>query len=600
MGRGTILVHITHEAAGKIGGIGAVLHGLFSSKSYLDAVERSIVIGPLFTTEGTVLDRLGDDGEVLYSSVDGLISRGYAQAFGAIESFYNVGIVYGRRTFLDSHTGVRSSPEVVLIDVHNADAGPVNELKGQLFSRFGICSDRYEQLWDYEEYMRLAPAALAVLKSLGAATDRTVVVSHEYMGMPTALAAKLDATCEYKTAFYAHEVATMRRIVEEHPGHDTMFYNVIRKAAAKKLYVGDVFGSQEDYFKHPLVEASKHCDAILAVGEPVAEELRFLGPEFETKGISVVYNGIPAGKTTLEEKTASKGKLQQYCLNLLGYKPDWIFSHVTRLVRSKGLWRDLRVLGHIDTALSRANRTAVMFMVSTEVCQRRSNDIFEMEAKYDWPVAHREGWPDLSGGEATFYTAVQEFNARSKSVKVVFINQFGFSRKHCGNKMPEDMQMVDIHRGTDVEFGQSIYEPFGISPLEPLTFGGLCVFSSVCGCAGFAVEAAKGTEHKPQGTRPYGTRNFIIADYTADGEYADCESLLKIGRAERDRIEEKVAGEVADEILMLLPKSEAETATMIETGWRIAKNMSWDVVVSRHLWPAMKKILSREKAESVK
>jgi hypothetical protein len=352
----------------------------------------------------------------------------------------------------------------------------------------------------------------------------------------------------------------------------------------------------------------------LAVGEPVADELRFLAPEFEAKDISVVYNGIPACKTTLEEKMASKQKLQQYCLNLLGYRPDWVFSHVTRLVRSKGLWRDLRVLGHMDMALNRAGRTAVMFLLSTEVSQRRSSDIFEMEAKYGWPVAHREGWPDLSKGEATFYTAVQEFNAKSKSVKVVFINQFGFSRKHCGNKMPEDMQILDIHRGTDVEFGQSIYEPFGISPLEPLTFGGLCVFSSVCGCAGFAAAAVNTKEiHRRDpfdklragrgeetNKKVDGTRNFIVADYTADGEYPDCTALLKIDRAVRDRIEEKVAGEVADEILMLLPKSDREVAAMLETGRRIAKNMSWEVVVSKYLWPALKKILSREKAESVK
>lgn len=601
MGRGTILVHITHEAAGKIGGIGAVLHGLFSSKAYLDKVERSIVIGPLFTTEGSVMDRLGEDGEVLYSSIDGLLNKGYAQAFGAIESFYNVGIIYGRRTFVDSHTGVKSSPEVVLIDVHNAEAGPVNELKGQLFNKFGICSDLYEKLWDFEEYMRLAPAALAVLKALGAATDKTVVVSHEYMGMPTAMAAMLDTTCEYKTAFYAHEVATMRRIVEEHPGHDTMFYNLIRKAAARKLYVEDIFGSQKDYFKHPLVEASKHCDVILAVGRQVVDELRFMGPEFESKNIAVVYNGIPAGRTTLEEKLTSKGKLQQYCQNLLGYKPDWIFTHVTRLVRSKGLWRDLRVLWHIDGALGRAGKTAVMFLLSTEVCQRRSSDIFEMEAKYDWPVAHREGWPDMSKGEAMFYTAIQEFNTRSKNVKIVFLNQFGFSRKHCGNKMPEDTQIIDIHRGTDVEFGQSIYEPFGISPLEPLTFGGLCVFSGVSGCAGFAEEAAEAEDgiQKTGSKRVGGTRNFIVADYTADGEHTDCDAVLKIDRVVRDRIELEVAKEVAEEIMTLLPRSDADTAAIVESGYQIAKNMSWDEVVNKHIWPAMEKILNREKVGSV-
>ena len=42
---------------------------------------------------------------------------------------------------------------------------------------------------------------------------KTVIVAHEYMGMPTALAAILDQTCNYKTVFYAHEVAPMRKIV---------------------------------------------------------------------------------------------------------------------------------------------------------------------------------------------------------------------------------------------------------------------------------------------------------------------------------------------------------------------------------------------------
>ena len=43
-------VHVTHEAVGKVGGIGAVLQGFFTCKSYLDTVERSILVGPLFTT----------------------------------------------------------------------------------------------------------------------------------------------------------------------------------------------------------------------------------------------------------------------------------------------------------------------------------------------------------------------------------------------------------------------------------------------------------------------------------------------------------------------------------------------------------------------
>jgi len=49
-----IAVHVTHEAAGKIGGIGAVLQGFFTCPSYLETIHRSILVSPLFTTEGPV------------------------------------------------------------------------------------------------------------------------------------------------------------------------------------------------------------------------------------------------------------------------------------------------------------------------------------------------------------------------------------------------------------------------------------------------------------------------------------------------------------------------------------------------------------------
>ena len=313
MANDTTVVHVTHETVGKIGGIGAVLQGLFTCKSYLDSVQRSILVGPLFTTEGSVLDRLGENGEVLYSSIDGLINPGYGPAFRKIESFYNAGVVYGRRTFIDERTGVRSSPEVLLIDVRHVEAGVVNDFKRKLFEHFGIRSNLYENLWEYEQYVRLAPVAIAALKALGAAEKSTTIIAHEFMGLPTALAAVLEPCCDFRTIFYAHEVATMRRIVEEHPGHDTMFYNVIKQAYKDKLYVSDVFGDQNSYFKHALVEASKNCDHIFAVGDYVVDELRFLSPEFEAENISIVYNGIPAYQISVADKHASREKLRRFC-----------------------------------------------------------------------------------------------------------------------------------------------------------------------------------------------------------------------------------------------------------------------------------------------
>jgi len=591
MANETTVVHVTHEAVGKIGGIGAVLQGFFTCNSYLCAVDRSILVGPLFTTEGSVLDRLGESGEVLYSSVDGLVNTGYAPAFREIENFYKVGIVYGRRTFIDEHTGIKSSPEVLLIDVTHMDKGVVNEFKKRLFEEFGIRSHLYENLWEYEQYVRVAPAAIAALKAIGAAKEPTAIISHEFMGMPTALAAILEPMCDFTTVFYAHEVATVRHIVEEHPGHDTMFYNVIKYAHENRLYVTEVFGDQSSFFKHALIEASKYCDSIVSVGDYVVDELRFMAPEFETVDIDIVYNGIPAYQISLAEKLSSKEKLRRYCENLLGYRPDFIFTHVTRLIESKGLWRDLRVLEKIEKEFRALGKTGVLFLLSTEVSQRRSRDIYNMESAYNWPVAHREGWPDLSGGETNFYTAIQEFNARSCNIKIIFVNQFGFSRKNCGERMPEDMEFMDIRKGNDVEFGQSIYEPFGISQIEPLTFGGICVVSNVCGCSGFLQDIADGED----------VRNVIIADYTNldNRSFADIEALLQIDQSVRNQIEDYVSEKVAKKIVSHLAKSESEIENMIQTGYSLAKNMSWETVVKNYLLGSLQKALYKEHSQSI-
>jgi hypothetical protein len=586
MAEENIAVHVTHEAAGKIGGIGAVLHGFFTCPSYVEAIGRSILISPLFTTEGSVATRLGEDGEVLYSSIDGLINPGYSHAFRKIESLYNVGIVYGRRTFVDPETGTRSSPEVLLIDVRYMDIGMLNDFKRRLFEEFGIQSHLHEHLWEYEQYVRLAAPAIATLKALGAVEGRTTIIAHEFMGMPTALAAILEPYCHFRTVFYAHEVAPIRRIVEEHPGHDTMFYNVLRQAHDDRLYVNDVFGSQTSYFKHALVEAAKHCDHIYAVGDYVADEMRFLAPEFESADIDIVYNGIPACEISVSDKLAAKDKLQRYCQALLGFRPDWVFTHVTRLVRSKGLWRDLLVLSEIEKILRQQNQTAVFLLLSTEVSRRRSCDIYHMEATYEWPVAHREGWPDLSGGEADFYTVIQRFNARCRNTKALFINQFGFDPRSCGGRMPGDIEFVDIRKGSDVEFGQSIYEPFGIAQLEPLTFGSICTISNVCGCAGFVRDVTAGQP----------VRNVIVADYTQLNDYphSDVEDIVQIDRNIRDQIEATESVHVAREIMERLPKDEMELRSLMSEGHRLARNMTWDVVVRKYLLNDLTRVYQRQ------
>ena len=580
------VVHVTHEATGKIGGIGAVLEGLFTSTAYIEAIDRSILISPLFSTDGDINTRLGPGGEVLYSSLDGFVKSSYAASFRKIESGFNVGIVYGRRTFIDPVTQVKSSPEIILIDITRIDPAPLNEFKSAMFREFGIKSNLYEHLWEYEQYVRLAPPAIAALKAIGAAErdSSTVIVSHEFMGMPTALAARLDPY-DFKTVFYAHEVAPMRGIVEGHTGHDTMFYNVLRKAHKQNNYAGEIFGDQTQFFKYALVESARYCDNILAVGDCVVDELRFLSPEFEMADIDLTYNGIPAYEIALAEKQQSKDKLRQYCQNLLGWKPDFIFTHVTRLVISKGLWRDLRVLEHLDREFQTQGKTAVLIVLSTETHKRRDRDIYQMEADYNWPVAHREGMPDLSGGEAAYYAGVQEFNTKSRNIKVIFVNQFGFTRQACGHRMPYDMEFLDIRKGSDAEFGQSIYEPFGIAQLEPLCFGALCVLSNVCGCAGF-VRSVTGNKD---------VANVIIPDYTElNGDAGlELEEMLKIDTEYRDNIERKIGFKVAMEICARLPKNDQDAYALLKSGYDLAKHMGWETVVTDYVLKSLNKAIKK-------
>ncbi len=173
---------------------------------------------------------------------------------------------------------------------------------------------------------------------------------------------------QWRTVFYAHETATARRLVEDDDGHDTRFYNALYKAREWGLSLEAVFGIQDHLYKHALLKQVGRCDSIFAVGDLVVDELRFLGGSLLNANIDLVYNGIVAADATLEEKLLSKSRLQRYCQNLLGYVPDYVFTHVTRMVPSKALWRDLRVSGASGRAAWRQiDKRAVLFVLSTSV-----------------------------------------------------------------------------------------------------------------------------------------------------------------------------------------------------------------------------------------
>lgn len=576
------LAHVTHEAVEKIGGIGSVLEGLMISRAYQRHVGRSILIGPTATHLSTEpRQRLGEDGRVLYSSIDGIDEAGLGAKLRPVEWAFNVSIVYGTRRYESRSEGRRGEAEVLLFDVFRANPDRLNVFKLRLWETFGLDSTRYEKIWDFEEYVRLAEPAFYALRALLTDNDLPcILLSHEFMGMPTALQAILDGQEDFRTIFYAHECATARRVVEDHPGHDTMFYNVLHQARAQGQYIEDIFGPKDDALRHALISRACLCDGIIAVGNHTADEMKFLSAQFHDQPVDLVYNGIPAMKVTMAGKRSARKMLAEYATALLGHTPDVLMTHVTRPVISKGLWRDLRVCHELDWLLASQNRTGVLFILTTGAGARRPQDVAAMEQNYNWPRHHRLGYPDLVGPEVDIHHDIEAFNLHHRAIQIVLVNQFGWSRKRIGARLPADMDMAALRIATDVEFGMATYEPFGISPLEPLGAGAICVVSNVCGCCGFVQEAARGRK----------STNVVVADFTQLPDQRSIEQLLAMDRTERDRIEGIEAVHVARQIIERLPWSDEKRRKLIDSGQELVARMGWDQVIENKLVPVLKRI----------
>ncbi len=581
-----IVVHVTHEAVEKIGGIGAVIAGLVTTEPYAETVSRTILVGPVLSTDRAGEDSLGPEGQVLYSSLDGIDTDNYHRKFRAIETTYDVGIIYGKRTIDDSF-GHKAEVEVLLVDVFHFNKDRLNLFKAELFKKFQVPSQPFEGIWEYEEYVRLAEPAFEALHAIGCngSGEPVIYLSHEYMGMPLALKVVLNGSPNARTVFYAHEVASVRPLVEDHEGHDVMFYNVLARMRDRGMVLEDIFPEVRSNYKHPLVRAARYLDHIFAVGDYVEHELRVIDPHFRHQPIDLVYNGIPSRQIDLKTKRESKGRMAQYGQNLFGDRPDWIFSHVARPVLSKAIWRDLRVLHELEPLLKDRHERAVYFMLGSLGGQRRQQDILQMERVYGWPVHHEVGYPDLCGGEELLADLFESFNRDHEHARVVLVNQFGWARSLCGRRMPEAMTFADIRQGVDVEFGMSIYEPYGISQLEPLCFGAICVPTNICGCMGFVRRMTAGQP----------VANVLEADFTDLHRPVTIDEALRIGAFQRDPVETAECRRIAGELVERLPRSDEEMETLLRTGGELAGQMGWDSVVREFLLPALER--TRELSE---
>jgi hypothetical protein len=67
----------------------------------------------------------------------------------------------------------------------------------------------------------------------------------------------------------------------------------------------------------------------------------------------------------------------------------------------------------------------------------------------------------------------------------------------------------------------------------------------------------------------------------------------------RDQIEARVSEKVAKEIIARLPQSESEIERLIETGFELAKNMSWETAVRNYLLVSLQKAADKQRSQRI-
>ncbi len=576
-----LAIHISHEAAKKIGGIGSVLSGLCTCESYRQHYHKSLLYGPLFNENADeILPQ--KDSEIIYSTLE---SQGENYpALLEISKKYNIDLVYGKKKLYDEiHPEHSVEADVLLVGIKHLDTERIDLFKFRLWEHFGFKSESFKD-WDYEQYLRIAIPLPDLIKVIYPETESIFAYAHEYMGIASCLKMQLfekdeQLTKPLKTIFYAHEISTARAIVENLAGHDITFYTQLESDVSKDISLEERFGSQRHNYRNELVKLTTNFDKVIAVGDWVKQEYRYLNciDEQPEDKLQVSYNGIPVHEVSFEAKQESRARLINYCDTLLNFKPDVIFTHVTRLVISKGLWRDIRFLEEMDSYFSNNNIKGFYILLSSLISSGRApQDIKQMEKEYGWPVLHKESYPDLLGYEKDIYSSLAIFNAKSKAIKGIFINQYGFNSDSTGNRIPEGTGFFDIRCGSDVELGFSVYEPFGIAQIETIPYGGLAFLSRHCGCSYLLEKTFADADKKP----------FSIIDFTdltqlPSSKYSSVnnDKILSMSENLRTQIESELIQLNGHDLFEKIPKNDDQRKSLLAQAKRFSVGLSWDNAV---------------------
>ena len=360
-------------------------------------------------------------------------------------------------------------------------------------------------------------------------------------------------------------------MVEDSPGHEVSFDNLLRLAQANGNRLEDDFGSQAHNYRSELVKRVNRLDGILAVGDNVRDQMLYLQPEVEPEKIHLVYNGISFKPLTWAEIQSNKQIIADYCETLFNFRPDYIFqSHITRPGYLQGAVAGRPAALPPGREVHRGGQKGVFTSSSApwppEAGTRPRSSAWKKTTA--GPSSTRKVGPDLDGAENDVFMNLSLFNARSRAIKGVFLNQFGFSNQTSGKRVPEGADLLTLRSAADVEFGLSTYEPFGIAQLETFPYGGLPILSRACGCS-YLVEKAAPPDCS------------LIIDYAEQPvnspvNLSDPDTLKGLSFAERTALEEALADQYAPTLFeRIYPEQRRDHFLKMS---KAAPNMSWEVI----------------------
>jgi hypothetical protein len=148
-----------------------VLDGLLSAPSYLDAVQRTVLVGPMNANDPVHIERINNPRSgitIRYSSLHVIfdrVSEEIRAALQQVEQTFEVAILYGTRRFGDVEH------EIILVDVTSPNLQQVDSFKYFLWEHYGLDSARHSWNSEFNHYITIAPPLFAALRAIGAGRD---------------------------------------------------------------------------------------------------------------------------------------------------------------------------------------------------------------------------------------------------------------------------------------------------------------------------------------------------------------------------------------------------------------------------------------------